>query len=296
MKDFRCRENLALVITAVVFSSFGYFAAVLSKQMSIITTIFLIHLIELIFFLAYIALKRIRLFNSPRQLFYLLIFGILNTLPILCFNFAVSQEKIGIVLLIQNAVTLLVSVPIAYFLLKEKTNIKEIGLILIIILGIVNIYQPLSGLKFFGLFFTINTGFWNAVVNLLRRKFSQNISPFTLGFFSSLSGSILYGGITVFSGTNAIITFSPQIMILLFVYAALNVLTTLLLIVGFKGSNFTLGNIILTLEIPLGFIFGFLLLRQEVISYQLIGSLTIIISIILIRIIQWEKERSAPDL
>jgi drug/metabolite transporter (DMT)-like permease len=278
-----------LLITAIIFGSFGLFAYVLSERLFVIETLFYVKIIEFIFFISFCLVKKYSFRIPLKKLFLLTLFGAVNSLPILFFNLAISVEKIGIVLLVQNTGTIISSILVSRFVLKEKIDIVAVGLMIIALLGISTVYLPLEVTRILGLVFACFTGLSNTLTNLFRRKLGKQINNLILGFYSSVISLFIYGSQLFISHKDITISQNLDLLPMLLLYGALSALTTFLLISGFKKVHFTMGNIILTLEIVFGIFFGAIFLRQFLGSNQLTGSLIILISVFLVRILQLEK-------
>jgi len=279
-----------LFLSATIFSFFGFFAQYLSGKSSLTLTLFILYFGGIGLLLFYILFKKHKYNFNLKNLFQLVGFGIISVFPILFFNLAVSSEKIGLVVLTQNSVTLFASYLTSIFFLKEKADLKIIGLLTIILLGITTIYLPINIANFQGFIFSTLVGFSNFIVNYFRKKLSSDLDSTILALSRAIFGSIIFGFL-LFSSKEKIV-FQPEFMVILilFLYTVLNNLTALFLNIGFSKINFTLGNAILTLEIPFGFFLGYMLAGQILILHQISGSLIVTIAIFIIKLIDIENQ------
>jgi drug/metabolite transporter (DMT)-like permease len=281
---------LSLLLTSFIFGFFGVIASLLGQRFSVFVIVLFVNIIQLIAF-GIISLIRRESFALNRKAFIsILIFGVINSLPILFFNLAVSVENLGSVLLVQNVSTIIFSVIFSYFGYKEELNYLQIGLIILALLGIAIIYLPSQNPNLLGLFFAVLVGLFNGTANVFRRNLGSTISPFVLSFYTSVIGTVIFGILAREQIFNSISNFDVQSVSLILLYGGLNIATTYLLIKGFTAVKFTIGNLVLLLEVVFGSIFGLLFLSQGLEYLQLIGNLIVFVSLVLIRLVDMEKQ------
>ena len=285
------RAITILFITAVIFSLYGVFANVLNQKLSFSVLLFYLQLIALIFFVVSLAVKKINPLAGLKHNFVkLVIFAIVSNLPILFFNLANKFEKVGTVLTVQNSLTIIFALLASVLFLRERLNfhIKALSS-LIIILGLILIIKPAEPSNLLGIFFASLVGITNGLTNLLRRLFFKKINPYTLGLHKSILGVLVYSVINILQNEPLIPQLNSGSLLILILYGTLNGITFLMLLYAFGRVPFTLGNLILTLEVILGMLTGFIFLGQIINLEQILASVIIIAAIYIIKLLEYQE-------
>jgi len=276
--------TISLFVTACFFSFFGYLGTFLSNRISLFISLFIIHVGGIILIGLFTLQQRMKILFNIKITISLIAFGLVSILPIFFFNLSLSHEKIGLVLLTQNSTTLCLSFIASFYILKEKINIKYLGLILIILLGIATIYIPITLNNILGLIFPLLVGLSNFVVNILRKYLSKKINSSVMALYKCFIGTLVFVFLILINLDSLKVSFSLDIVICLLLYTLLDSLTLVLLNIGFSNLHFTVGNAILVLEIPLGFLIGLVFAKQSIIFHELTGSLIVMIAIFLVKL------------
>jgi len=251
---------------------------------SVIT--FAVCLLQFIGFGIWMALKKIPFTVSGHAIYRVLFFSVINLLPLFFFTSAIHYMGIGAVLLVQNTVTLFVSLLIEYIATKKASPI-QVSLMIIALAALAIIYLPFEIASMFGVLFACGVGTANALANKFRRELGAEVQPEKLSFYSTALGAVIWGAIVLFSytGTAYIGDISERSALLLTLYAVLNIATTFLLNKGFANVPLTLGNTLLLLEIVVGYGLGALVFHEQYGMYQIAGSIILFAAIFSIKIL-----------
>lgn len=279
--------ELALLLTAVIFGTFGIFAKELSAYFSAVHITFILNSFQTIFFLVWVWGRK-EWFNSTKMtsLPRLFFFAIANALPMFFFTNAVRFLPIGAVLLIQNTITLFTSMVIEFYSQRKKPTIHEVSYIIISIISIAIIYLPFTIGSIYGVCFAVGVGLFNAVTNSFRQSLSSSYSSQQLALASSITGGLMWGTVALFTPISGVASspFTIIPLLLLLGYSLLNVCTTFLLNKGFATVPLTIGNAILLFEIVIGYTLGRIFFGEIYGMYQIAGSLTLLTTITALRL------------
>jgi drug/metabolite transporter (DMT)-like permease len=279
-----------LLLTSVIFGSFGVLANVLGRGFSTYWIVFILNTIQLVIFLVIVVIRKEYTIPKWDILIRFTLFGVINSFPLLFFNLAVLRESIGTVLLIQNLATIVFSVGYSFFWLKERINYLQLGLIVLALLGIATIYLPSKNPDLLGIVYALLVGIFNGTSNVFRRTLGQKYSPYVISLFTSLIGVIIFGFLSKDVLKISAMQLTVNSSFLIICYGALNALTTFLLLKGLSSIKFTIGNIVLLLEVVFGSILGLIFLRQGWEYNMFIGNMVVFISLLMIRVIDFEIE------
>jgi len=275
-----------LILTALLFGSFGLFAKALGEYLSPSAITFAVCLLQFTGFGIWMALKKIPFTVSGHAIYRVLFFSVINLLPLFFFTSAIHYMGIGAVLLVQNTVTLFVSLLIEYIATKKASPI-QVALMIIALAALAIIYLPFEIASMFGILFACGVGAANALANKFRGELGAEVQPEKLSFYSTALGTVVWGIIVLLSytGTGNVGIISWRSTLILALYAILNIATTFLLNKGFAKVPLTLGNTLLLLEIVIGYGLGALVFHEQYGMYQIAGSIILFAAIFSMKIL-----------
>lgn len=280
---------LPILITTIIFGSFGVLARTLSIGYGLVEILLAVNLVQMAVFLL-ISFKSIR---HVKVNFLLIAFAICSSLPLLFFNLSLKFSQLGLVLLIQNTSTVIFSVFLDWKINKVKFHYIKLGLITIVLLELLTLfYYTGERMGIVGPIFACITGLLNVLNNQARKELSKNFRPEHLGLLAACVGSLIWIFFSILNNINLEI-FSlgdTKLASLLVIYGLLNVVTTYLLVEGFKKANLTIGNILLTGEILVGLILANIFFHETIPMIKLISGGVIYIAIILLQYVDKEMK------
>lgn len=272
-----------LLTCALIFGAFGVLAKLLGNTFSPIQLTFLVNLVQFACFSGWVYWKGISLRLAPNTGKSILVFVVLNMLPLFFFINAVQWLGIGAVLLVQNTVTLFTSLTIEYFKSKRISPL-QFSFMIISLAALAIIYLPFDINNSIGFLFAFGVGLANALTNVYRQKLSRDYSAEQLSFYSSGFGTFVLGVLNLVFMRPLTGVIAPVGIALFMLYALLHIVTTLLLNKGFARVPLTLGNTILLLEIVAGYGLGALVFGESYGLYQAVGSIILFSAIFGMRV------------
>jgi drug/metabolite transporter (DMT)-like permease len=287
-KSMQKRGEGMLLTTAVIFGSFGVLAKLLGDTFGSAQLAFLVNFAQFFYF-SYVSFRdRDMLKVKKTTKTALFAFVVLNLLPLFFFINAVQWLGIGAVLLVQNTVTLFTSLYLDFARTKQVSPI-HLSLTVIALAALAIIYLPFDINSSIGFLFAFGVGLCNALANNFRQKLSADYSPQQLSLFSSTAGTFVWGITALVFASFAQVAFNNWIPWLLVLYAGLNIVTTFFLNKGFASVPLTLGNVILLLEIVIGYGLGALVFGESYGLYQAVGSIILFSAIFGMRVVPQQQ-------
>jgi drug/metabolite transporter (DMT)-like permease len=213
---------------------------------------------------------------------YLVFYGFSFPLVILFFVSGIIYSKVASVLFAFYASSFFFSLLIGVIIFKERiTKIKIISLFLVI-LGLYLFTYPFS-LQNSNLGFLFGTlaGIFSIITNSFSKHLGKHISPFVLTTTQMGGASVISLGLLLFFKQPIIPHASISIFILAVISSLILVVSTFLIVFGFKHIDLHLGTIIISLELFFGPLFAFIILSQSISFFELLGGLILITAITL---------------
>lgn len=272
---------VSLFITSILFSTYGVFSRLLNEELTVFQQLSFRYIIGIffvlfiVFFIKKEPLHIKKFFNINIGFFALLI-------PISFYFFirAFVESKLSVSISGFYAGTILSSLFIGRFLLKEKITRKGlIGLMLIftsfIFLNNLNFYEVTN----IGILWGLISGVAYGVANFIKKnsgKFSKEEMLFVISVATAFFMQIL----SIINKEVLPNQPSTQTIISLFAFAAIVLSAEYLTILGFRNFNLYLGSIILALEIVFTIFVGIFFFKEFPTHFELIGITLIIASVI----------------
>ena len=272
---------VSLFISSILFSTYGIFSRILNKQLTVFQQLSFRYAIGvgvvliIIFFIKKESFDIKKFLNIKIGFFALLI-------PISFYFFIRSfiESKLSVAISGFYAGTILSSLCIGYFMLKEKiTTNGYIGLILILFSFIFLNNLNLQEITNIGLIWGLVSGVGYGITSYIKKntgKFSKEEMLFVISAATALVLQILS-----FANHESIpAQLAPATVISLFIFVGIALAAEYLTIVGFRNFDLYLGSIILSLEIVFTIFVGMLFFKEFPTSLELVGISLIIASVI----------------
>lgn len=286
MSSIQIKGVLSLILLSFIFASMGVFARFLDLELELFQQTYLriglAFLISIIIFFPFLSFKKI-VSISKKDFFILIIRACFLYAAVVLITYALLIGKYS------NA-SFIGAIPIlpliGYFLLKERISKKMFFYILIAFFGVgVIIFQELSFVIFdiASLYAFVSAVLFS--ISMILRKFHSNYlntyETTSLMFFIATI-FLLIGGFLFSEGLPQIGEFSISTIIVLIISAVANVCIILLINFGFEHVKATIAGNILTLEVFFALLYGILLYQEFLNLFEIIGSVLILISILLV--------------
>ena len=212
-----------VLIAAIIWGSAGAFVKIIALPPT--TLAFFRLAIPSIFFLALFTINKTPIFNGNNKL--ILLASTLNTARIFLYFVGFTFATIS------NAIIIFYTWPIFVTLLettflKEKTNNKTYGILLLAFLGILLVYANkeinLTNAEFIGLTAMLIAAMLNAIIITIFKKTSTTYTKYQMIFYQNIVGTIIFIPFLIFTiplptieQTSIAITYATLIGIIAFI-------------------------------------------------------------------------------
>ncbi len=277
---------LSLLLTAVIFASFGVYVRYLNNQgLDVYQQVFLRGATGFGFAaLASFLLKERFVFKKVSKL-ALAIYILSLPITIVSFVYSILLTKITTTIFGLYTASLITSLLIGYFFFKEKiTRIKKIVLGLSFI-GLLIYSYPLSLATInIGLLWALLNGVADSVVQSSAKFLSGKVDKFVLTSLRMLGLVVTVPLLALLVGGFSLPAMSTGSWVVGSWFGLMLVAVQFLTLVGFKNFDLNLGTIIISSELFFAGIFAYLFFREVPTLNELIGSLVIISAILLLNL------------
>ncbi len=278
---------LALFATSFVYGVFGVVVRVLTpyltaNQMTVARSAIVALIIAALF-----VIKNRSNFRIEKKLIVpVIVHSVSFALAVYTFTYAVIVTTLTKAVFSLYSVTLILSLIVGLLYFKEKLGFKKnISFILAVLALIAFIFPTGIGSIDIGMALAGLAGFCDVLSNSMKKFLGGKVERFTLVFYQMIA-ALLIGLVFVFF-SNELSLLKPldfgAFMWLLFF--SLNLfLLSYLTAYGFQHFDLNLGTIILSLEIVWASLAGILLFRESVSTHQIIASVLLLLSIVVMNL------------
>jgi drug/metabolite transporter (DMT)-like permease len=272
---------LFLGLAALSYASMGMLIRVLDTYLPPFTQIFFRHLVSFILTLGLIIIKKKKIRLTHRKDYKLiLLMGIVGYgLQVFLFTFAIINSKVGNVLFLFSAYSILTAI-LGVFALKEKLDKKLIISSVLTFIAIILIFNPQNlGEDLLGNSLALFAAGCFAIYIICSKILTKrgNASE-TITLMSTFLCLIMCGVLmVVFEGID--IQFNLSVVVILALFGLLNFLAWNLVNKGFQYVNAGKGTLVLLIEPIIGSVLGLIFLREMPTTLFIIGAIGMIISI-----------------
>ena len=276
--------SVALLISSLLYGLLGVFSRLIGLEFGIFYQSWTRNLIIAFFILPLLLIfswKRIK--KNDFKWFLIRSLGDLVTMT--CIFIAFNKIQIGISYFLFYAGSIIGGYVIGYLFFKERISKQKFLSLIVGLIGLLMIYTLSFDQKLAPFYLLANiAGFSSAVWNVFSKKVSSSYSVSQIVFIDSIltafmafSLSLLFGERFFPPGLS-----SPWIANILF--AVNSLLTSYLVVYGFRYIEANYGSIILLLEVFFGILFSYLLFREIPNFSASIGGVLILFAIIVPKI------------
>lgn len=207
--------------------------------------------------------------------------GMTSVFYYLCVKYI--NVSIAIVLLMQ---TVWMGVLLEWILDKKAPSLQKIISVIIVLLGTVlatKLYTGNFNLDWRGIFWGILAATSFTTTMFTANKIALGISSAQRSLYMLLGGACIVFVFAIYTQTE---TYNFEIFGKYGLFLALfgTIIPPLLLNAGFPHTGIGLGSIVASLELPVSVLMAFLLLQEQVTTWQWIGILLIILAIVIMNI------------
>lgn len=278
---------LSLVGTSFMYGIFGVIVRALqpyltANQMTFTRAILLTVILLIIF-----AFKKIRIFPIERKLILpLFIHSATFGATIFLFTYAVLLTSLSKATFSFYTVSLLSSLLISLFIFREVFTRKKAISLLLATFGLISFTLPQGvGALDVGMLLTALAGISDVTSNSMKKYLGGKIERIVLVFYQMLAGAIIGGILVAVSGEFTVLrSFDVTGMLWLMFFTLNFFLLSYLVAYGFQHFDLNLGTIILSLEFVWASLAGFFLYHETLSIYQIIGSVILVASIVVMNL------------
>lgn len=222
---------------------------------------------------------------SPKNIFHLMIagtsLGMTSVFYYLCVRYI--DVSIAIVLLMQ---TVWMGVLLEWILDKKAPSIQKVVSVIIVLIGTAlatKLYTGQFNLDWRGIFWGMLAAASFTTTMFTANKIALGISSAQRSLYMLLGGAVIVFAFSIYTQTG---TFNIEIFGKYGLFLALfgTIIPPMLLNAGFPHTGIGLGSIVASLELPVSVMMAFLLLKEQVVLWQWIGILLIILAIVIMNI------------
>lgn len=222
---------------------------------------------------------------SPKNIMHLMIagtsLGMTSVFYYLCVKYI--DVSIAIVLLMQ---TVWMGVLLEWILDKKAPSAQKIISVIIVLIGTslaTKLYTGNFDLDWRGIFWGMLAAASFTTTMFTANKVALGISSAQRSLFMLLGGAVIVFAFSIYTQTG---TFNLEIFGKYGLFLALfgTIIPPMLLNAGFPHTGIGLGSIVASLELPVSVMMAYLLLNEQVVLWQWIGILLIILAIVIMNI------------
>jgi len=274
----------ALLLSAVIFGSFGIWIRFLGEQLSMYQQIVLRNTVAAVLSIGIVLIgRKLTSGISKAKKSNIVFYAIAVPLSVVFYNISMLNVKIAVATFVFYVGTIAFSTIISTLFFKEKmTSVKIVSLTCVVI-GLACFAYPFSKESLtFGLLAGVISGLFDAISNAFRKDLSGKVDKFLLVLFTAVGGMIVAGGMALYFKQNLgfFTEMSTKTTLVGLLFGALLVGVNYLLLVGFQNFDLSLGTIVLSAELMFALLFGFLVFGEVPTTAEVLGGLFVLVAII----------------
>lgn len=275
------RAVSALILATFFYGLYGIFSRLIGIDFGVFSQHWMKMLLVGFMTGSYIFLRKKWTKIDMRDVIWLTMWSSIGAIAIICFFIAANTLRIGILLFVFYAGSILSGFIVGSLFFQEKFTRQKIISILFCLGGVSLIYSvdiDLQQSRYLGI--ALLSGFTAGIWYTFSKKLSKNYAEEQLLFVDSTIQAIIAFLIASFLQENAPpVSFStPWISIILFALA--HTLGNVLVIYGFKHTEAHLATLVMPLEVFFGALLGFIFFKEILSIFIILGGLLIIVGFI----------------
>ncbi|KXK10685.1 MAG: EamA-like transporter family protein [Microgenomates bacterium OLB23] len=270
---------LALFGAAFIYSTFGILIRQLATMFGDGAQSAARFLLALVFITLFMSIKKEKAVLPKKAVIRASLLGITFGVVLLLFTISVNTTKIANSVFLLYAGSIISSLIIGTFIFKEKLTAIKIIAIVIALFGLLMYSNALLSVSI-GVVTGFASGIFDGISNSLRKSLKGFSRNKLLQYQFAIGGAFLLLT-TLITGEQIIKEVSLLPILVLIVFALLQVGLGNLLLYGFQHFDVNIGTVILSMELFFASIMGFLLFREVPTSKELLGGLLIFVASVL---------------
>lgn len=270
----------ALILLAFLYSTSGIFNRLIGKDFGAFNQQLVKNGIVLCLVFILVTFLKIKRRSIKKKDITWIIMWLLSGSSIMIMLFlAFNHLFLGTVYLLFYSTMIISGVAFGYLLFKEQMDKFKWISILLSLSGLICIYSVSINVKdavyiFLALISGVLLGFWR----VSSKKFSHNYDPLQLVMWDAFGSAIVgFIGLWLFQESYPTMQFHLG-WFWIGIYAGIQIITTLLVIYGFKNINSQTASLIMPVEIVFATILGYLLFQEKLSYISTIGGICIILA------------------
>jgi drug/metabolite transporter (DMT)-like permease len=273
----------AILLTAVIYGSYGCLARFLNNSFGYFTQVLFRSGIAFLIAALVLLLTRQKIKLAKKDIIKILVLSVLFFGGVITFTIGSVVDKISVVMFVFYAGSFAASFLISAFVFHEKITRLKIVALSIVLVGLITT----TGFNFanfgWGLAAALVSGIFDAVANNYRKQLS-GLPKDSVLLLQFLFTSILALSALLISQEQVIKEVTPAAIIAGVVWGAFWVLGNRFIMIGLRRFDFMLGQIVLSSEIFFATVLAFLFFGEIPTAYELLGGVIIFIGVCLINL------------
>ena len=271
----RFKGVAALFACSFIYASFGPLVRILSEMfsdyMQVAARMGLAFVFLCIVALLFRRLRRLK----QSQVVYALLLGIVSTAIIVFFTIAINEIKIASTIFLLYIASMLTSLFMGTLIFKESLGAQKMVALFLAVVGLSLFMSEHMALGLgVGMVSALLSGVSEGVGNVIRKKLkdADRVTVTLVQFLViTITAFILVG----MAGESAIREVSWLPIVALIAFSTLQLALNNLLLFGFQNFDVNIGTVILSLEIFIAAIFGFLIFGETLSTAEIAGGVVI---------------------
>lgn len=275
LQSERLKGVFALFGAALIYASFGLLIRTMEKMYGDYSQV------AIRFALAFVVIYFLNKFRRGTQLAQLdrasklksLILGLTFGAVVLFFTLSVTNTKIANTVFVFYGTSMISSLLIGTFALKEKLSVQKVIALVVAFVGLVMYSNAILTLSF-GIITGVIAGFFDGISNAIRKTL-QGIDRRSILQFQFFGSALLASIAMFFSSEPLIKNVSLLPVLVTVVFALLQIKLGDWLLYGFQRFDVNTGTIILATELLFASLVGLLFFRETLSQKELLGGILI---------------------
>lgn len=272
---------LALLLSGIIFGSFGIWIRLLNQELTAYQQIFLRNLIGFLLAAAIVIILKQKWSLRGVKPFYVFLYATLFPIAVVFFVFAMLNTRISTAIFAFYASSLLSSLIIGRIFFDDQISASKSFSLVLAFLGLGVLSYPFSLSTFnWGFVFGVISGIFDTITNGFRRLLSGKIDRFVLVATQMLGGVVISIILISLVKQSILVPISTFTFAVAAIFGILLMSVSFLTLVGFKNFDLNLGTIVISSELVFATIFAALVFKEYPTAKDLVGGLFIAVGIV----------------
>lgn len=272
---------ISLLLTGLIFGSFGIWIRLLNRELTSFQQIALRNFIGLILSVILILIFKHKWEFKKVNKLSLLLYAFSYPIAVIFYVFAFLNAKIATVTFAFYAISYLVTFILGTFYFKDKLTLPKILGLVLAAIGLIFLSYPFSlAILNLGLVYAMVSGLFDSGTNTFRRLISGKVDRFVLVAIQMLAGVVVASVLLLIYKQPFPIFLSSGTLGIALIFGFLLMSVSFLTLIGFQNFDLGLGTIVMSSELLFAPLFAFLVFRETLSTFELIGGIFILFGII----------------